>query len=263
MPYACHDNAISYRDTKSGFPIIFISGFGGVGSFWNRQVEFFQDRFRIVTYDQRGTGASARTRQAYSIRQMVDDLETVMDAARIDTAVLVGHSTGGAIAQTLAALAPERVSGLLLSSTWCKPGGYFRRVFEFRRSLLKIGATHLFHEAGILLRYPPAYSEENDALFENPSPVDVEITIARIDAILKADQSSLISQIRAPTLVVAARDDCLIPQFMSDEVAQRIGDSEYLILDHGGHFLPETRTAQYNEALNKFLGSLAPSGATE
>lgn len=256
MPYAGPNDALYYEDVGHGHPIFFIPGFGGVGSFWSKQAEFFKGRFRVITIDQRGAGASARSRQKYSLDQMTEDVQIVMDAAGIDAAVLVGHSTGGAIAQTLAAWTPDRVSGLLLSSTWCKPGNYFRRVFEFRRSLLEIGATDLFHKAGIFFRYPPDYAEAHDGAFENGGAVDVDITIARINAILEADQTALMDRIKAPTVVVAARDDCLIPRYMSDEVARCIPGSKYIVLEHGGHFLPETRSNDYNTLLDDFLGGL-------
>ena len=256
MPYAGPSNDLFYEDVGSGHPIFFIPGFGGVGSFWQSQVEFFKRRFRVITIDQRGAGASARNRQEYSLDQMTDDVLTVVEAAKIDSAVFVGHSTGGAIAQALAVRVPDRVTGMLLSSTWCKPGNYFRRLFEFRRSLLEIGATDLFHKAGIFFRYPPRYAEEHDLAFENGGTVDVEITIARINAILRADLTRIVDQIDVPTLVVAARDDCLIPQYMSDEVARQISGSKYVVLDDGGHFLPETRRDDYNALLEDFIGGL-------
>jgi aminoacrylate hydrolase len=257
MPYAGSKDALYYEDVGEGHPIVFIPGFGGVGSFWRKQIDFFKRRFRVITIDQRGAGASARSRQEYSLDQMTKDVQAVMDAAGIDRAILVGHSTGGAIAQLLAVWTPERVTGMLLSSTWCKPGHYFRRVFEFRRSLLEIGETDLFHKAGVFFRYPPSYAEAHDSTFENGGDVDVEITIARINAILQADLSRVVDRIDVPTLVVAARDDCLIPQYMSDEVAARIPRSKYVIMDQGGHFLPETRSDDYNSVLDDFIGGLA------
>jgi aminoacrylate hydrolase len=256
MPYAGSGNELFYEDAGEGHPIVFIPGFGGVGSFWHGQVAFFKSRFRVIAIDQRGAGASARSRQDYSLDQMTEDVQIVMDAAKIDAAILVGHSTGGAIAQTLAARSPERVSGTLLSSTWCTPGNYFRRVFEFRRSLLELGATDLFNKAGVFFRYPPHYAEMHDAAFDSGGPVDVDITISRINAILHADLNAVIDRIKVPTLVVAARDDTLVPQYMSDEVAQRITHSKYVVLDQGGHFLPETRSSDYNGLLDDFLGSL-------
>lgn len=253
MPYAGLKDALYYEDIGSGYPIFFIPGFGGLGSFWRSQVDTFKLQFRTLTLDQRGTGASARSREEYSLTQMTDDVQAVMNAANVKDAVLIGHSTGGAIAQMLAARAPERVSGLFLSSTWCKPGNYFRRIFEYRRSLLEIGAIDLFHQAGIFLRYPPSFSEAHDHAFEYSGALDVEITIARINAILKADLSPFVRSINVPTVVVAARDDYLIPPFMSEEIARQIAGSSYVVMDQGGHFLPETRSFDYNIILKRFL----------
>jgi aminoacrylate hydrolase len=263
MPYAGQSDALYYEDVGHGRTILFIPGFGGVGSFWSNQIDFFKARFRVITIDQRGAGASARSRQEYSLKQMTEDIQVVMDSAGVDRAIVVGHSTGGAIAQTLAVWSPDCVAGLLLSSTWCKPSNYFRRVFEFRRSLLEIGATDLFHKAGIFFRYPPDYAEAHDTAFENGGTVDVEITTARINAILQADVSLVADRIKVPTLVVAAHDDCLIPRYMSDEVAQRIPGSKYVVLDKGGHFLPETRSSDYNTLLDDFLGSLDVQASAE
>lgn len=256
MPHAGPDDALYYRDEGLGHPILFIPGFGGVGSFWRDQLEHFKRRFRVVTVDQRGTGASARTRDEYSIKQMTEDVQTVLDAASIDKVLLVGHSTGGAIAQTLAVWTPERVTGLLLSSTWSQPGNYFRRGFEFRRSLLEIGATDLFHQAGVFFRYPPNYAETHDAAFDGGAPVDIDITIARINAVLRADLTDVTPKVTSPTLVVAARDDNLVPDYMSQQVAELIPHSKYVVLDHGGHFLPETRNVEYNGLLDGFLRDL-------
>jgi aminoacrylate hydrolase len=256
MPYAGPNDALYYEDVGLGHPIVFIPGFGGLGSFWKNQIEYFRNGFRTVTIDQRGVGASARSRGEYSLKQMTDDLRSVLDAASIQSAVLVGHSTGGAIAQTFAVETPDRVTGLLLSSTWCRPTRYFRRVFEFRRSLLEIGANDLFHQAGVFFRYPPAFCEDHDGAFDKSGEVDAEITIARINAILQSDLGAVSSRIAVPTLVVAARDDCLIPQYMSDEVAQQISQSKYVVLDEGGHFLPETRSDEYNTQLANFVRSL-------
>lgn len=261
MPYAGCQNALFYQDAGHGQAVVFIPGFGGISSFWKRQIEFFKPRFRVVTGDQRGTGASVRSRGGYSLDGMTDDLETVLDAAGIRQATLVGHSTGGVIAQALAVRRPEWVTGMVLSSTWCQPGNYFRRCFEFRRSLLEIGAIDLFHKAGIFFRYSPSYVETHDAAFDTVSEVDVDITIARINAILGADVSHVTSRITLPTMVVASRDDCLVPSFMSDDVARRIPGARYVELDHGGHFLPETRGDEYNALLDDFFRSLDLPGA--
>jgi aminoacrylate hydrolase len=114
MPYAGSQDALYYQDVGHGPAVVFIPGFGGIGSFWKQQIEFFKPRFRVIAGDQRGTGASARSRGVYSLDGMTDDLEMVLDAAGIEHTILVGHSTGGAIAQAFAVRRPERVAGMVV-----------------------------------------------------------------------------------------------------------------------------------------------------
>lgn len=78
---------------------------------WEPLLPTLTERHRVVAYDVRGFGASpAPTGDFYDH----DDLLAVMDAAGVDRAVVVGASNGGRIAADLAAVAPERVSGLVL-----------------------------------------------------------------------------------------------------------------------------------------------------
>lgn len=263
MAFAGPDADLFYEEAGEGYPILLIPGFGGIGSFWKRQIAYFSRHYRTVTFDHRGTGESARSRIVYSIDQMEEDARCIMDAAGIERAVIIGHSTGGAIAQKLAARCPDRVAGAVLSCTWLRPGDYFQRVFRFRRSLLAKGEQALYHQAGIFFLYPPSYLEGRADLFDGERTIDPEITLSRIDAVLQADLSAYSDSIRVPTLVVAARDDSLVPNYMSIELARCISDAKYVELDHGGHFLPETACAQYNQLIEDFLKNEMYLGASD
>ena len=108
---------IYYEETGEGEPLVFVSGLSGLGRYWQPQVPVFSARFRVITYDQRGTGASDRLQRVFSIDQMAAELAALMDAMRIERAHIVGLSTGGAIAQTLAITNPDRVARLVICGT--------------------------------------------------------------------------------------------------------------------------------------------------
>src|SRR6201986_5642912 len=103
-----------------GFPILFVSGLGGFASFWQDQIATFAKRFEVVTFDHRGIGQSDQARIGYTVERMAADVVSLMDALRIKRAHVVGHSTGGAIAQVLAIDHPDRLTGVVLSAAWAQ-----------------------------------------------------------------------------------------------------------------------------------------------
>jgi len=56
-----------------------------------------------------------------------------------------------------------------------------------------------------------------------------------------------------PTLVVVAQDDMVTPKFYSDELAKAIPDASYVVLDGGGHFVPQILPEPYNRTVGGFL----------
>ncbi|MCX7326338.1 MAG: alpha/beta fold hydrolase, partial [Hyphomicrobiales bacterium] len=104
---------LAYEAAGAGAPIVFIAGLGGHGSYWKAQVQAFSADFQTVTFDHRGVGASAGS-PPYSIEQWAGDTLRLMDHLKIGRVHLVGHSTGGAIAQVVAADHPDRIASLVL-----------------------------------------------------------------------------------------------------------------------------------------------------
>ena len=145
-----------------GFPILFVSGLGGFASFWQDQIAAFGKRFEVVTFDHRGIGQSDQARIGYTVERMAADVVSLMDALRIKRAHVVGHSTGGAIAQVLAIDHPDRLASVVLSATWTKADAYFRRLFTFRKEvLLRLGPS-AYLQSATLYWYPSWWVARNN-----------------------------------------------------------------------------------------------------
>jgi pimeloyl-ACP methyl ester carboxylesterase len=98
---------LSVRDSGGrGRPVLLVHGLGLTQRSWGRVAGRLLNRFRVVTYDQRGHGGSARTPD-YSPRAFLRDLETVVVGLHLQDAVLVGHSLGGHMAVEYAAAHPD------------------------------------------------------------------------------------------------------------------------------------------------------------
>jgi aminoacrylate hydrolase len=250
---------IQYDDVGSGEAVVFASGLNGVGRYWAPQVALFSQHFRVITYDQRGTGGSDRIQREFSVDQMARELVGLMDVLNIERAHIVGMSTGGAIGQTIAIEHPQRLMKLALCSTWTHCDAWFRRLFHARRDLYLQAGPELHAQFHPLFLYSPDYVNAHDAEIEEErkraptksSPV--EVSVARIDALLKFDRRAGLPGIKAETLVMGSDSDFITPSYFSVALAQAIPRAKLVMIKGGGHSFTVTRAEQFNRELMTFL----------
>jgi len=256
---AVSDGEIHYEETGQGSPLIFVSGLNGVGRYWQPQVPAFRERFRVITYDQRGTGESDRQQREFSVDQMALELSQLMDKLGIDRAHIVGLSTGGAIGQTLAIEQPGRVDRLVLCSTWTHCDPWFRRLFEARRTLYQQAGAELHAMFHPLFLYSPDYVNAHDAEIDEErrrnvagaSPV--EVSVGRIDALLAFDRRAGLARIKSPVLILASENDFITPSYHAEALKLAISGARLEILDGGGHSISKTRSSEFNRLVLEFL----------
>lgn len=260
MPKAAVDGIQIYYETYgNGPPLLLVPGLGGVGSYWTPQIKSFAERFTVIVHDHRGTGQSTRSDITYSIDQMTRDLLGLMDALDIEKAHLVGHSTGGAIGQTMAIEHPDRIDRLVLYATWTKCDSFFQRVFEVRKTLLLDSGIEAYIKATPIFLFPDWWINQNaEALAKAdrdtiPSFPSAQIAASRCDAVMNFDRVSQLGQIRARPLVLCAADDFLTPAYFSRDLAGRIPGAELKILPRGGHCVSQTQPESFTEAVLSFL----------
>jgi aminoacrylate hydrolase len=260
MPHVSIGDAdIHYGEEGTGAPLLLVPGLGGAGAFWFRQVPDFARDFRVIVHDHRGAGRSTHSRIRYSVDQMAGDVVRLMDAIGVESAHFVGHSTGGAIGQIIAEDHPGRLRSLVLSASWCGPDPYFRRLFETRREILVNLGVEAYLRASVLALVPPWWVSEHDARItadlraQAAAAAPVEVMASRIDAIVAFDRRRRLADIRVPTLVIVASDDMVTPRSYSEEMAARIPGAKLVVLDGGGHFVPQVLPEPYNAAVGAFL----------
>ena len=255
------DAELSVGVSGEGSPLFLVSGLGGRASFWTNQVKPFAVDFQVITHDHRGTGGSTKSAIAYSVAQMADDVLRLMDALSVPKAAIVGHSTGGAIAQYLAIEHADRLTSIVLSATWAGPNPYFQTLFQLRKRMLKDLGPESYLMDGILRAYPPQTLSKNTALLTDSSEdrlaafPGIEIETSRIEAVLAHDLREQIPRITVPAMVIGAADDQITPVTFSEELAELISEAHKVILPYGGHFMPQVSVDVYNHAVLSFLKS--------
>lgn len=243
-----------------GPDLLLVSGLGGTAGFWGPVVERLSDSFRTIRFDQRGIGGSSRGTAPCTIAQLAEDCLAVLDRCGPGKALMAGHSTGGCIVQSLAARAPDRVAGLILSGAWGRRSTYLTTLFRHRLALLR-AAPREYASMGVFLSYPPEFLERNwsihdAALDQAPARQETfDIVAERIEALLSFDGGDGFASLTFPCLVVGAKDDLVVPAFLQRELADLLPDARLHMMPRGGHFFPITRADAFSYLFRSWAGS--------
>ncbi|MFX1570092.1 MAG: alpha/beta fold hydrolase [Promethearchaeota archaeon] len=266
---------ISYEIRGTGFPIIFIHGFGAKKEVWKPQTKELSKKFKTITIDLRGTGKSDRPNYPYSMKMFVDDIKGLMDFLQISKIHLIGRSFGGMIAQHFALSYPEFLDKLILISTnYGRPDTEWVEIIKNNRlheiDLLKLNPENAFWE-GLRWRFHQNFQKElknnpNKLFFNqfsaeslikesaiNPSrPQDI---INQAEAMKSHYTLEKLNQIRNETLLIAASHDRLTPKSVMMEINEKIPNSTLKIIEKAGHFMTLSRAPEVNKIILDFLES--------
>ena len=253
--------SLAYTLRGEGPPLVLISGLGGLASFWNAFAEVCAPYFRVVTYDHRGVGGSSALEGPTSIDAMREDLIGLLDHLGIASAAILGHSTGGAIAQNLALAQPERITRLVLSATFACACAYMRRLFAGRIELLDRLGIDAYRRHAVTLLNAPYWLDANDAVVEaelqaaatRSKPTDAAVVRERMLAVLGHDAQDRLRQIACPVRIVVAADDIVTPAYLSQRLADGIPQAELKVLPRGGHYAMRAEPERYRDAVLDFL----------
>jgi pimeloyl-ACP methyl ester carboxylesterase len=256
-----------------GSPLVMITGYSGNSEGWDNvvpRVKTLSEHQRVITLDNRGTGRSSRPEGEYSITAMADDVAGLLDELAVSRAHVLGVSMGGMIAQEVALRHSDKVMGLILVCT--SPGG--KRAWELPGQteaceklqwmyspLEGLSPEAVMEELFRLSYYVPFFEANRDTLMSVTSeyPIPLETLRKQYDALLHHDTYDRLGEIRSKTLIVHGEDDILLLPEGARMLAERIPDSELLMLPEAGHSVCEEKWDEVYPRLRGFLGDLESS----
>jgi pimeloyl-ACP methyl ester carboxylesterase len=247
---------IAWQEAGSGAPLLLIQGLGYGAWGWDPVVPGLAERFRVLSFDNRGSGGSEMPPGPYTAAAMAEDALQVLDEAGVERAHVVGASLGGMIAQELAVAHPERVDRLVLCCT--TPGGADAvpmpdvtvRLFGEVASLEPQVALRRFVENALA----PDEDAVADELFrrrlENPpDPVGWQGQAAAGTTFAGVD----LAGVQASTLVLHGIADNVVDSGNAALLAARIPAARVELLDGAGHMLFWERPAEFVRLVSEFL----------
>ena len=242
--------------------VVFLHGIGADHRAFARELDGFADGSRTLAWDMPGYGESPPL-EAMTFAGLAESLAAMLDARKIERAILVGHSMGGMVAQEFVARFPDRVAALALVATspaFGAAGGDWQRQFlADRLRPLDEGKTPA-DLAPALVR---------GMVGDDPDPAGIARAVACMSAVPAAayraalhclvtfDRRENLAAIRCPTVALAGERDRVAAPAVVERMAQAIPGATFRTLPGVGHLVNLERPAAFDTALRGFLDVLA------
>ena len=218
------DIKLHYVERGDNEPLVLLHGNGEDCTYFEHQLDFFSDQFRVIAVDTRGHGGSPRGTAPFTLEQFACDLGALFDELHIVRAHLLGFSDGANIALLFALAHPERVRSLILNSANLFPEGLTEQT---RREIDQ---------------------EYEDALAASDER-QLELLRLMIDE-PHIDPAHL-AALCMPTLVVAGTDD-MIEAAHTRLIAESIPGAHLAFIE-GTHFVAAENPIEFNRVVAAFL----------
>jgi pimeloyl-ACP methyl ester carboxylesterase len=252
---------LSYEVAGKGPAVLLLHAFP-LGLFmWERQAEALHKTHTVVRFDDRGFGGTPPGDALLTMERIADDAAALLDHLGISQAVVGGCSMGGYAAFAFARRHPTRLRGLVLQDTRATADTPEARKTrgELADEVLKQGASAAA-EAFLPRLVGETTKKENPGLVQRledvilkTSPRGIADALAGLAA--RADSTTLLRELRVPTLVVCGEEDVITPVADSEAIQRGIADAKLKVIPKAGHLSNMENSTAFNEALLGFLAA--------
>jgi pimeloyl-ACP methyl ester carboxylesterase len=271
-------------------PVVLTHGWGMNSTAWHYLKRQLAERFRVIVWDLPGLGESkGPNNNDYGLEKFARDLDTVLEFAGKQQAVLVGHSIGGMITLTWCRLFPERlaerVAGLVLVDTTDQNPIQTTTAARFFRALQRPIIEPLLHVivwlsplvwlvnwlsyfngtahiVSTLTGFAGAETRGQLEFATRFGPLASPAVLARgVLGMFRFDARDALEQIGTPTLILFGHLDRLTVPEASRFIAQQIPNSELIQLEPGGHVSTLERSREFGQVVSSFARDCADHAA--
>ena len=250
-----HNVQLHWREdgNPDGFPVVFANSLGTDLRVWDKIVHRLPPDLRLIRYDKRGHGLSSCPAGPYSLEQLTQDAEQLLDHLGVTSCVFVGLSIGGMIGQGLAARRPDLVRALVLSNSAAKMGNaqmWKDRIAAISQSGIEALATPILDRwFGSAFRMQPEIEGWRNMLCRTP----VEGYVGCCAAIAEADLRTGTAQLLLPVLGIGSSEDGACPPDTVRATTELVPTARYVEIKGAGHLPCVEKPEEFAGLLTDYL----------
>lgn len=239
---ALSQGGLRYRvDGGPGETIFLVHGVGSSAATWWRLRPLLTEHYRVVSYDLRGHGGSARPPGPWSLDDLVTDHMRLVDEVGPARSHLIGFSLGALVATAVACRAPDAVDHLVLLNCAGARDDEDRARVNQRLAQVMVSqpsetaaasATRWFTE-GFIDEQPAAVQAEVDIV----SATDTSMYRAAYEVLATTDLAEEAPMVKAPVLLVTGEADAGSTPRMSEALGARFGRAQVRVVPGLKHYL--------------------------
>jgi 3-oxoadipate enol-lactonase len=230
-------------------------------SMWDPTVPALTDRFRVLRYDTRGHGKTDAPKGVYTLEELADDAQALLQALGIARTHWVGLSMGGMIGQTLALKAPQLFASLALCDTSSRIPADVQPAWDDRIRVAETQGMEPLVEPTLARWFTEPFRKSRKDVVDRvatmirSTPAAGYVGCCR--AIKVLDLSDRISAIKIPTVIIVGEEDPGTPVAASKVMHDRIAGSKLEILKSAAHLSNMEQPEAFNRALTGFLATVS------
>ena len=241
----------SHQGPRFGPAIVLLHGYSDSSFSFSRVMPLLPTELRVIAPDLRGHGHSDRPAIGYRITDMADDVVQMMDALRVPTATIVGHSMGSFIAQAIAERAPGRVTSLVLlgSAPSCDNVVVrgMREAVDALTDPVDLEFVREFQYSTVALPVPESFM---DAAIANSRRMPARVWKRVLAGLLEFQPRPPRPRVR--TLVLGGRKDAVFSALEQTALARQFPDARLQLVEQVGHALHWEQPQTFVDALLRF-----------
>ena len=260
MPYANVNGVkLYYEIYGEGDPVVLIGGLGSQLQSWATQVPIYSKHFKVIVFDNRGSGKSDKPEVGYSTEDMAHDTAALMDELGIESAHIVGKSMGGMIGQWLAIKHPAKVKKLVMGCSSASRDEVGNEILRMGREIATKMGTKAVWLMALYLGYTREYIEDNIAIIKQAMssvPEDPEALQGYIGQSFACEGHNTVdflNQIKAETLVMLGERDLIASPKRSEVLAELIPNAKLKVFGGVGHGFWRERQEEVDKLVLDFL----------